>query len=163
MTQSAWPQSCSGTGGRGLPSRKAEAPGTLESRLALSCDRYALLSATLDPSGDQVVVNTSCLALKACVHAQLHPTLCNPVDSSPPGSSVHGIFQARILEWVAISSSRGSSRPRDQTHVSCISCMGRQILYHCTPWEAWLSGQLQVFSRKTSYLAFPLFSSKSIL
>ena len=42
-------------------------------------------------------------------------TLCNPMDCSPPGSSVHGVFQARILEWVAISSSRGSSQPRDQT------------------------------------------------
>ena len=45
-----------------------------------------------------------------------------------PGSSVHGILQARILEQVAISSSRVSSLPRDQTHVSCISCIGRQIL-----------------------------------
>ena len=46
-------------------------------------------------------------------------TLCNPMDCSPPGSSVHGILQARILEWVAISSSRGSSRSRDWTRVSC--------------------------------------------
>ena len=52
---------------------------------------------------------------------QLCPTLCNPVDCSPPGSSVHGILQARILEWVAISFSRGSSPPRDQTRVSCIA------------------------------------------
>ena len=43
------------------------------------------------------------------------PTLCDPVDCSPPGSSVHGILQARILEWVAISLSRGYSRPRDRT------------------------------------------------
>ena len=42
-----------------------------------------------------------------------------PLDHSPPGSSVHGILQARVLEWVAIPFSRGSSRPRDQTHVSC--------------------------------------------
>ena len=47
------------------------------------------------------------------------PTLCDPMDCSPPGSSVHGIFQARILEWVAISFSRGSSQPRDGTQVSC--------------------------------------------
>ena len=58
--------------------------------------------------------------------------LCDPMDCSPPGSSVHGIFQARILEWVAISYSRGSSQPRNWTHVSCASCIGRQILYHCT-------------------------------
>ena len=50
--------------------------------------------------------------------AQSCPTLCDPMDSSQPISSVHGIFQARVLEWVAISFSRGSSRPRDQTRVS---------------------------------------------
>ena len=53
-------------------------------------------------------------------------TFCNPMDCSLPGSSVHGIFQARILAWVAISLSRGSSQPRDGTSISCI---GRQILY----------------------------------
>ena len=52
--------------------------------------------------------------------AQLCPTLCNPMDWNPPGSSIHGIFQARILEWVAISFSRGSPRPRDWTWVSHI-------------------------------------------
>ena len=53
-----------------------------------------------------------------------------PWTDAPPGSSLHGILQARVLEWAAISSSRGSSHPRDQMHVSCISCLGRQILYH---------------------------------
>ena len=53
--------------------------------------------------------------------AQLCPTLCNPMDCSLSGVSVHGIFQARVLDWVAISFSRGSSRPRDWTHVSCIA------------------------------------------
>ena len=52
--------------------------------------------------------------------AQSCPTLCDPMDCSLPGFSVHGILQARILEWVTISFSRGSSRPRDQTRVSCI-------------------------------------------
>ena len=51
---------------------------------------------------------------------QPRPTLCNPLDCSPPGSSVHGILQARILEWFAISFSRGSSQPRDRTQVSHI-------------------------------------------
>ena len=51
--------------------------------------------------------------------AQLCPTLSNPMDCSPPGSCVRGIPQARILEWVAIPFSRGSSWPRDQTQVSC--------------------------------------------
>ena len=62
-------------------------------------------------------------------------TLCDLTDSSPPGSSVHGISQARTLEWIAMPSPRGSSRPRDQTRVSCVSCIGRQILYHCTTGE----------------------------
>ena len=52
------------------------------------------------------------------------------MDYSLPGSSVHGILQARILEWVAMPSSRASSQPRDWTHVSYISCIGRWILYH---------------------------------
>ena len=52
---------------------------------------------------------------------QLCPTLCDPVDYSPPGSSVHGILPAWILEWVAIPFSRGSSQPRDQTQVFCIA------------------------------------------
>ena len=47
------------------------------------------------------------------------PTLCTPMDCSPPGSSVHGILQTRLLEWAAIPFSRGSSRPRDETQVSC--------------------------------------------
>ena len=53
--------------------------------------------------------------------AQSCPTLCYPMDCSPPGSSVHGILQARILEWVAISFSRGSSQPGDRTQVSRIA------------------------------------------
>ena len=59
-----------------------------------------------------------------CVRAnslQSCPTLWDPMDCSRPGSSVHGISQAKILEWVAISFSRGSFRPRDQTNVSCIA------------------------------------------
>ena len=57
----------------------------------------------------------------ACVHAHSLSclTLCNPTDCSPPGSTVHGIFQARIAEWVAISYSRGSSWPRDWIRISC--------------------------------------------
>ena len=53
--------------------------------------------------------------------AQSGPTLGDPMDSSPPGSSVCGISQARILEWLAISISRGSSRLTDETHVSCLA------------------------------------------
>ena len=61
---------------------------------------------------------------------QLCLTLCDPMDYSLPGSSVHGILQARILEWVAISSRRRSSWPRDWTCISCIYCIGRRVLYH---------------------------------
>ena len=60
----------------------------------------------------------------------LYLTLCNPMDCSPPGSSVHGILQARILKWVAIPFSRGSSQPRDQTCISFVSYIGRRTLYH---------------------------------
>ena len=55
--------------------------------------------------------------------------LCDLMDGSLPGSSAHGILKARILEWVAMFSSRGSSWPRDWTQVFCISCTDRQILY----------------------------------
>ena len=65
----------------------------------------------------------------------LCPTLCDPMDCSPPCSSVHGISQARILEWVAISYSSEYFRPRNRTWVSCI-CDGRQILYYSATWEA---------------------------
>ena len=66
-------------------------------------------------SGQDVPLNLHLEVAQSC------PTLCDPVDCSPPGSSAHGILQARILEWVAISFSRGSSWPRDQTQVSCIA------------------------------------------
>ena len=59
----------------------------------------------------------------ASLGVQPYLTLCDPMDCSPPGSSVHGILQAKILEWVAVSFSRGSSQPKDETWVSCVSCM----------------------------------------
>ena len=64
--------------------------------------------------------NQSWIFILFCEVAQSCLTLCNPMDCSLPGFSVHGILQARILEWVTISFSRGSSRPRDWTRVSCI-------------------------------------------
>ena len=73
-----------------------------------------------------------------CMHAKsLHSclTLCDSLDCGPPGFSVSGISQARIPEWVAMPSCRGSSQSRDQTHVPCVSCIGRWILYHFTTWE----------------------------
>ena len=76
---------------------------------------------------------TDVIRTMACVRAQslqLYLPLCNPMDYSPPGSSGHGILQARILEWVAMPSCRGSSQPRDGTPVSYVSCIGRWVLYH---------------------------------
>ena len=67
-------------------------------------------------------------------HVQLFATWW---DYSPLGSPVHGILQASMLEWVSISSSRGSSQPRDGTHVSCVSCAGRWVLYQCATREAY--------------------------
>ena len=78
------------------------------------------------PSQDEQKV----LATQSC------PTLCNPMDCSPPGSFVLGILQARILERVAILSCRKSSWPRNLIRVSHASCAGRQVLYHCATGEA---------------------------
>ena len=81
-------------------------------------------------------VQTLCLTFSHLgIHVRVRPvahlclTLCDPVDCSLPGSSVHGIFQARILEWVAISSPRGSSQPKDRTHISYFSCSDRWFPY----------------------------------
>ena len=65
-----------------------------------------------------------------------HIWLWDPIDYSPPGSSVHGIFHVHGMEWVAMPSSRGSSQPREQTHIFCVSCIGGWILYHWATWEA---------------------------
>ena len=85
------------------------------------------------PVWSRITVLSSHHKPSRCVHAkslQSCPTLCDPMDYSPISSSVHGILQAKILEWVALSSSRGSSRPRGQTHVSLFSCIARQVLYY---------------------------------
>ena len=71
-----------------------------------------------------------------CMRVQSHPTICDPMDCSPPGFSVHRILQERILERVATLFSRGSSQPRDQPLSPVSSIFGRQILYHCATWEA---------------------------
>ena len=76
------------------------------------------------PQDPTPFVCVSVKSLQSCL------TLCDPMDCSPPSSSVHGILQARILEWVAMPFCRGSSPPRDPTCVSCVSCIGRQLLYH---------------------------------
>ena len=80
---------------------------------------------------------------------KLRPTLLNPMDCSPPASSVHGICRARIPEWAAISFSRGSFWPRDWTHVSCI---GRWNLYCWATREA--QSQAQMFALQMSVVWF---------
>ena len=72
---------------------------------------------------------------------------------SLPGSSVHGIFQGRILEWVTIFYSKGSYQPRDWTHVSCIACIGRWILYH------WHQDTQHILCCPPSHLTLPVFKS----
>ena len=76
-------------------------------------------------------LSSPCAQLLSCVQLFGTPMYCNPT-----GSSVHVIFQERIVEWIAISFSRGSSQPRDQTCISWVSCIGTWILYHCTIWES---------------------------
>ena len=68
-------------------------------------------------------------------HAQLRPTLCDLMDCSPPGSYVHGILLARIMEWVGTFSFKGSSWTRGQTRVSYVSCIGRWVLYLHATWD----------------------------
>ena len=101
-----------------------------------------------------------CVCVYSCLHthsvAQSCPTLCDPLDCNPPGSSVHGISQARILGRVAISFSRVSSWSRGWMLICYISCMGRQILHHCTTWEAQLyrkrSLDVYLFVTDTSWI-----------
>ena len=76
-------------------------------------------------------VNIDTLCLHAC--SILCLTFWKPMDCSLPGSSFYGIFPGTLLEWVVISSPRGSSQPRDRT---CVACIGRPILYHWATWEA---------------------------
>ena len=81
----------------------------------------------MDPFIVHCVLHSNCMRAKlfqSCL------TVCDPKDRRPPGSSVHGILQARILGWFAMPASRESSQPRDPTSVSYVSCIGRRVLYH---------------------------------
>ena len=100
----------------------------------------ALRGAQRSPQGNtganpSISIFSGKVPVKPCGQAVLshfmhYLTLCDPMDCSPLGSSVHRVLQARTLEWAAFASCRGSSRPRDQTHVSRISCIGSWVLYH---------------------------------
>ena len=83
-----------------------------------------------------------------CSVSRSYLTLYDPLDYNPPGSSVQGILQARILEWVAISFSRGSSWSRDQNFMSCISCIGRRILYPQVTEEALYFSRRKAITKK---------------
>ena len=110
------------------------------------------------------------MVVSVCSVALWCPTLCDPTDYSSPGSSLHGILQARILEWTAVPFSRGSSQPRDLPN-PCVSCIGRQVLSHCacgsllvryfisncTGW--WISGN--AFKRWARLLSFLLGQHRS--
>ena len=78
-------------------------------------------------SSRSAVLKFLCVCLQSCL------TLCGPMDCSSPSSPVHGVSQARILEWVAISFSRESSWPRDWTCISCVSCISRRIFTRAPP------------------------------
>ena len=117
---------------------KATPGGRIEHRFSFKCEfRYQAKSVVNFPVSLSTCPNfpkPSSAAAAAATSLQSCPTLCDPLDCSPPGFSVHGISQARILEQVAISSSRGPFWPRDRT---CSSCIGRWILYQWATWEAY--------------------------
>ena len=103
------------------------------------------VSLPVSPTEHQM--NMCCMKVKVLI-AQTCPTLCNPVDCRPPGFSVYGISQARILEWVSISFSRGSSRPRDRTWVSRIA--GRRFNF----WATREAHQIQEITAKSNAVNF---------
>ena len=88
----------------------------------LSLLHWQVVSLPLVPPEKPLYLTTK--TLQSCL------TLCNHTVCSLPGSSVHEILQARILEWVAISFSRGTFRPRDRTRISYVSCIDKWVLYH---------------------------------
>ena len=100
---------------------------------------YKLVAVTIEIFGcrDNSSINASCINLRVCMLSLVWLQLC---------SSIHGIFQARILESVIIFYSRGSSQPRHLTHVSCISCISRQILYY---WATWLATRKYIQSHSS--------------
>ena len=114
-------------------------PGTerIHKPMALFLKIFLILSQSLFHLGTKSKVTQSC------------PTLCNPMDSSQPGSSVHGIFQVRILEWVATSFSRGSSQPRNQIRVFHI--VGRPFTIWATREQTWV----QILSKEFFWVFLP--------
>ena len=98
-----------------------------------------------------------------CLVTQSCPVLCHMLDCSLPGSFVHRTFQAQILEWVAISSSRGSSQPKDRTYVSCLSCTAGRFSTHWTIRlsHCLLTNKHKVFICKSIDISLELFYQKT--
>ena len=110
-------------------------PSSVEDKLKIHSIYLTYQISDISLSNISLVVLLSCVWLKLCLSHSLWPwghSHCDPKDCSPPGSSAHGVFQTRILEWIAISSSRGSSRLRTRAHFSCVPCIGRQIGFFTT-------------------------------
>ena len=105
---------------------KEQREGVAHVLLLPSSERLYLLSLTL----------CVCVCVCVCISHSVVSDSLRPMDCILPGSSVHGILQARILEWSAISFFRESFQSRHQTWVSCISFVSRWIFYHCTTWDA---------------------------
>ena len=104
----------------------------------------------LDFSHSWIMFHCVCVCVCVCVRAhsssvvQLCPTFWDPMDSSLQGHPDHGIFQARILEWLAISSSRGSSWPKNQNPVSCVFCIAGD--YYWASWNIFFIHLLAVWN-----------------
>ena len=93
------------------------------------------MSSTGFPDGSASKESTCHMQYSICICAQSYPPLCDPMDCGPPGSSVRGILQARILEWVAMPSSRGSSQPRDQIQSLVSPALAGRFFTTTAPWE----------------------------
>ena len=110
------------------------------------------------------LLGCSSLCVHACVlNCFSRVQLCNPVDWGLPGSSVHGILQARTLEWVAMPSSRGSSQPRDQTYFCYVSCIGSRVLTASTTYSCLYILDINLLSDMTRkhfllFHSFPFYS-----
>ena len=119
-----------------------------------------LLLPSISSSHSTFLLSLRALLNLMCVHAQLGLTLCDPMVYSLSGSSAHGIFQAGILAWVAISSSRGSSQPRDCTYICCVSSFADRFFMASATWEApinlrrtYKNGKTEIWPECDSFLS----------
>ena len=116
----AWPSPLAREGNGAPAVHRAEVPGLRSWLLTFKWDLVCPSEMFLSSVGTGMLAKS----LQSC------PTICDPTNCRPPGSSAYGILQARILEWVTIPSSRGSSPPRNGSCMSHVSWIGRRVLYH---------------------------------